>query len=145
MIKCTYLDTTFLLALAHERSPFHERASELLEQLRGRGDRLAASYLVRAELVSLLASRIPSLGLDEVYALVEYTLSRAGADVADVDYNAVVREAQLYAGLLRMRLASVLHLLTALALGCTAIATFDDAIVYRAGSVRDTLGIEVVH
>ena len=145
MVGCTYLDTTFLLALAYERSPFHERASELLEQLRGRGDRLAVSHLVRAELVSLLASRIPSLGLDEVYALAEYTLSRAGADVAGVDYNAVVREAQLYAGLLRMRLASVLHLLAALALGCTAIATFDDAIVYRADSVRNTLGIEVVH
>ena len=56
----------------------------------------------------------------------------------------MVREAQIYAGLLRMRLMSVLHLLAALALGCTAIATFDDAIVYRADSVRDTLGIEVV-
>ena len=145
MMGCSYLDTTFLLALAYERSPFHERALELLEQLRGRGGLLVASHLVRAELVALLASRLPSLGLDEVHALAEYTLSRAGVDVADVDYNLVVREAQLYAGLLRMRLVSVLHVAAALALGCTSIATFDDAIVYRADEVRNTLGIEVIH
>ncbi|KSW12445.1 hypothetical protein CF15_06895 [Pyrodictium occultum] len=145
MRDCIYLDTTFLLALAQEHGAFRERALELLEEFRRGGRALVSSHLARAELVALIASRRPGLGLEGVYALADYAIRRAGAEVRDPDYNRIVREAQLYGGLIRLRLGSLLHLLAALSLGCLSIATFDTAIIERSGRVSEILGVEVVH
>jgi len=97
-----YLDTNVLISYIDELDANHETAVKLLKGLR---EKKVVSKLTLVELASVYSRA----GLEEPLALALYSVNRAGASVATVDFNDVMTRAFKYAQILGLRSPDLLH------------------------------------
>jgi predicted nucleic acid-binding protein len=135
-----YVDTNVVVAYINKRDPLHMHAVQLVEELKEY--KLVVSDLVLVELYAVY-SRTMSLNDLELEALVEYSITRLGADVSHVDCTRLLSEAQRHVHVLRLKTLDLLHVVSAYLLGARGIATFDKDIIAKRRVVEKTLGLEV--
>jgi predicted nucleic acid-binding protein len=73
-----------------------------------------------------------------------YSVERAGAGIAGVDFNEVLEKAVLYAGRLGLRALDLLHVVASNMLGCGAFITLDTDIINKSERIGLEPGVRVV-
>jgi predicted nucleic acid-binding protein len=134
---CVYLDTNVIIANIDEKDTHHDSVVRLLNSTSGR--RLV-SRLTLVELVSVYSRA----GLEDPVALAIYSVERAGAGVAGVDFDEVLEKAVLHAERLRLRTLDLLHVVASSVLGCRLFITLDTDVINKSEGVRRELGVEVI-
>lgn len=102
--------------------------------------RRLVSRLTLVELVSVYSRA----GLEDPVALAIYSVERAGAGVAGVDFDEVLEKAVLHAERLRLRTLDLLHVVASSVLGCRLFITLDTDVINKSEGVRRELGVEVI-
>jgi predicted nucleic acid-binding protein len=134
---CVYLDTNVVIAVTDERDPNHDSVVETLGRISGR--RLV-SRLTLVELASVYSRA----GLEDPVALAIYSVEKAGAGIAVLDFNEVLEKAVLHAGRLGLRTLDLLHVVASSMLGCRAFITLDMHIINKSLRIGEELGVRVV-
>jgi predicted nucleic acid-binding protein len=134
---CVYLDTNAVIAVIDERDPNHDSVVETLGGISGR------RLISRLTLVEL-ASVYSRAGLEDPVALAIYSVEKAGAGVAVLDFNEVLEKAVLHAGRLGIRTLDLLHVVASSMLGCRAFITLDTDIINKSVRIGEELGVRVV-
>jgi predicted nucleic acid-binding protein len=134
---CVYLDTNVVIAVIDERDPNHD---SVVETLGGISGRRLVSRLTLVELASVYSRA----GLEDPVALAIYSVEKAGAGVAVLDFNEVLEKAVLHAGRLGLRTLDLLHVVASSMLGCRAFITLDTDIINKSVRIGEELGVRVV-
>jgi len=134
---CVYLDTNIVIANIDEKDPNHNSVVKLLGSI---SDRKFVSRLTLVELASVYTRA----GLENPVALAMYSVERAGADIAGVDFNEVLEKAVLHAERLRLRTLDLLHVVVSSILGCKVFFTLDIDIINKSEKIKEELDITVV-
>jgi len=134
---CVYLDTNMVIANIDEKDPNHDSVVKLLGNI---SDRKFVSRLTLVELVSVYTRA----GLENPVALAMYSVERAGAYIAGVDFNEVLEKAVLHAERLRLRTLDLLHVVVSSILGCKVFFTLDIDIINKSEKIKEELDITVV-
>jgi predicted nucleic acid-binding protein len=133
---CVYLDTNVVIAVIDERDPNHD---SVVETLGGISGRRLVSRLTLVELASVYSRA----GLEDPVALAMYSVEKAGAGVAVLDFNEVLEKAVLHAGRLGLRTLDLLHVVASSMLGCRAFITLDTDIINKSVRIGEELGVRV--
>ena len=91
-----------------------------------------------------LASVYSRAGLKDPVALAIYSVEKAGAGIAVLDFNEVLEKAVLHAGRLGLRTLDLLHVVASSVLGCRALITLDTDIINKSVRIGEELGVRVV-
>jgi predicted nucleic acid-binding protein len=134
---CVYLDTNIVIANIDEKDPNHNSVVKLLDSI---SDRKFVSRLTLVELVSVYARA----GLENPVALAMYSVEKAGAGIAGVDFNEVLEKAVLYAERLRLRTLDLIHVVVSSILGCKVLFTLDADIINKSEKIKKELDITVI-
>jgi len=134
---CVYLDTNMVIANIDEKDPNHDSVVKLLDSI---SDRKFVSRLTLVELVSVYARA----GLENPVALAMYSVEKAGAGIAGVDFNEVLEKAVLYAERLRLRTLDLIHVVVSSILGCKVLFTLDADIINKSEKIKKELDITVI-
>jgi predicted nucleic acid-binding protein len=134
---CVYLDTNIVIANIDEKDPNHNSVVKLLGSI---SDRKFVSRLTLVELASVYARA----GLENPVALAMYSVEKAGAGIAGVDFNEVLEKAVLHAERLRLRTLDLLHVVVSSILGCKALFTLDTDIISKSEEIKKELDITVI-
>jgi len=134
---CVYLDTNIVIANIDEKDPNHNSVVKLLGSI---SDRKFVSRLTLVELASVYTRA----GLENPVALAMYSVERAGAGIAGVDFNEVLEKAVLHAERLRLRTLDLLHVVVSSILGCKVFFTLDTDIINKSEKIKEELDITVV-
>jgi predicted nucleic acid-binding protein len=134
---CVYLDTNMVIANIDEKDPNHDSVVKLLDSI---SDEKFVSRLTLVELVSVYARA----GLENPVALAMYSVEKAGAGIAGVDFNEVLEKAVLYAERLRLRTLDLIHVVVSSILGCKVLFTLDTDIINKSEKIKKELDITVI-
>lgn len=134
---CVYLDTNIVIANIDEKDPNH---NSVVKQLGGISGRRLVSRLTLVELASVYTRA----GLENPVALAMYSVEKAGASIAGVDFNEVLEKAVLHAERLRLRTLDLLHVVVSSILGCKVFFTLDTDIVNKSEKIKEELDITVI-
>jgi predicted nucleic acid-binding protein len=134
---CVYLDTNVVIAVIDERDPNHD---SVVETLGGISGRRLVSRLTLVELASVYSRA----GLEDPVALAMYSVEKAGAGVAVLDFNEALEKAVLHAGKLGLRTLDLLHVVASSMLGCRAFITLDTDIINESVRIGEELGVRVL-
>jgi predicted nucleic acid-binding protein len=134
---CVYLDTNMVIANIDEKDPNHDSVVKLLDSI---SDGKFVSRLTLVELVSVYARA----GLENPVALAMYSVEKAGAGIAGVDFNEVLEKAVLYAERLRLRTLDLIHVVVSSILGCKVLFTLDTDIINKSEKIKKELDITVI-
>jgi predicted nucleic acid-binding protein len=91
-----------------------------------------------------LASVYSRAGLEDPVALAIYSVEKAGAGIAVLDFDEVLEKAVLHAGRLGLRILDLLHVVASNMSGCGAFITLDTDIVNKSVRIGEELGVRVV-
>jgi predicted nucleic acid-binding protein len=83
-------------------------------------------------------------GLENPVALAMYSVEKAGAGIAGVDFNEVLEKAVLYAERLRLRTLDLIHVVVSSILGCKVLFTLDTDIINKSEKIKKELDITVI-
>ena len=106
--------------------------------------RISGRRLVSRLTLVELASVYSRAGLEDPVALAIYSVEKAGAGIAVLDFNEVLEKAVLYAGRLGLRTLDLLHAVASSMLGCGAFITLDTDIISKSVRIEEELGVRVV-
>jgi predicted nucleic acid-binding protein len=134
---CIYLDTNIVIANIDEKDPNHNSVVKLLGSI---SSRRLVSRLTLVELASVYTRA----GLEDPVALAMYSVEKAGASIAEVDFNEVLEKAVLHAEKLRLRTLDLLHMIISSILGCKVFFTLDTDIINNSEKIKEELDITVV-
>jgi predicted nucleic acid-binding protein len=112
----------------------------VVKQLGGISGRRLVSRLTLVELASVYTRA----GLENPVALAMYSVEKAGASIAGVDFNEVLEKAVLHAERLRLRTLDLLHVVVSSILGCKVFFTLDTDIINKSEKIKEELDITVV-
>jgi predicted nucleic acid-binding protein len=134
---CVYLDTNIVIANIDEKDPNH---NNVVKQLGGITSRRLVSRLTLVELATVYTRP----DLENPVALAMYSVEKAGASIARVDFNEVLEKAVLHAERLRLRTLDLLHVVLSNILGCKVFFTLDTDIINKSEKIKEELDITVV-
>ncbi len=135
--EITYIDTSVIVSYVDEADPNHEKAVALVSGISGRR---VVSRLTLAELASVYSRA----GLGDPLPLAIYSVKRVGAELVEVDFNEVLKEAFARAPALKLKTLDLLHVVACSRAGCSEFATLDADVIRRADSIRESLNIKVL-
>ena len=134
---CVYLDTNIVIANIDEKDPNH---NNVVKQLGGISGRRLVSRLTLVELATVYTRA----DLENPVALAMYSVEKAGASIARVDFNEVLEKAVSHAERLRLRTLDLLHVVASSILGCKVFFTIDTDIINKSEKIKEELDITVV-
>lgn len=132
-----YIDTNVIISYMDEADSNHERAMNLINNL---GKDRIVSRLTLVELSSVY-SRV---GLEEPLSLAIYSVKSVKAEIVEIDFNEVLRDAFSRAPILKLRTLDLLHITACRAAGCEEFATLDSDIVDKSEAISRELGVKVI-
>ncbi|ACP37994.1 type II toxin-antitoxin system VapC family toxin [Saccharolobus islandicus] len=129
-----YIDTSLLVALVNEKDHNHETALKIVPK-EGRDEKVI-SKLVIVELYSVYSRRM-SVSEEELEALVNYTLTKCGCKVEEVDFGKVMELAITLSGKAKLKTLDLLHL-SASKLMSSEILSLDKEIMNVKEKLKDS-------
>lgn len=129
-----------MVSYVNERDDLHERSIEVLNGLKSE---MVTSDLVIVELASVF-SRVTGASGEELEALVEYTLTKIGAEIIEVNWMYVFSLVRELAGDPKLRTLDLLHITAAFLAGTKIFLTFDRGILFKGEVVGKFTGLRVL-
>ncbi|WP_237558698.1 type II toxin-antitoxin system VapC family toxin [Candidatus Methanodesulfokora washburnensis] len=132
-----YIDTNVIISYMDEADSNHERAMKLINSL---GKDRIVSRLTLVELSSVYSKA----GLEEPLSLAIYSVKSVKAEIVEIDFNEVLRDAFSRAPILKLRTLDLLHITACRAAGCEEFATLDSDIMSKAEAISKELDVKVI-
>jgi len=80
----------------------------------------------------------------EPLSLAIYSVKSVRAEIVEIDFNKVLRDAFSRAPILKLRTLDLLHITACRAAGCEEFATLDSDIVNKSEAISKELGVKVI-
>ncbi len=131
-----YIDTNVIISYIDELDPNHNEAVKLVKDIK---ERKVVSKLTLLELTSVYSRA----KLNEPLALAIYSIENIGAEMMNVNFDEVMREAFKLAPKLRLKTLDLLHIAICKTIKARAIVTFDKNIISKAAEISK-ISIKVI-
>ncbi|AAK41908.1 type II toxin-antitoxin system VapC family toxin [Saccharolobus solfataricus] len=125
-----YIDTSLAIALVNEKDPNHEVA---LKTYPNDGKKVI-SKIVLAEMYSVYSRKL-NLTDEELEAIVNYTLSKCGCEIEEVDLGKVIDLAIKISSKVKLKTLDLLHLSASIILD-SEILSLDNEILEAKNKIR---------